>query len=287
MLNRYIFFTFLLFISTSAVAQFEKELARTDYVRIGKGNSSDEIAFERYSLGVTIPNKLNNKGSLLLHKIEYTNTNLNYKTTTSLNSELEDFQSVSYGLAYLRPLKNNWRLMAMLNPKISSNFKSSVSFEDIRLFGLLMLVKPINSKVTINAGLMYSSTLGSPAPIPFFNLNWKPNLNWTVNVGFPRFGAHYKLSEKTRLGVNVFVDGDNFVLSKDLFFNDEKMDNIKIMNMGGGLILKQKLTKQLNFNLSSGYTFYREFDFRDGKNSVKSYDLDNNFYLKVGVSLGL
>ncbi|MRT94250.1 hypothetical protein [Ancylomarina sp. 16SWW S1-10-2] len=59
------------------------------------------------------------------------------------------------------------------------------------------------------------------------------------------------------------------------------------MNIGGGLSLTQNLTKHLKLNVKSGYTFYRKFEFRDDEDAIMEFDLDNDLYLKVGLSIGL
>ncbi len=139
----------------------------------------------------------------------------------------------------------------------------------------------------LNFGVRYSTTIGRPFPLPTFSLMWKPNPKWTLNLGFPRIEAQYQLTKRTRIGTDFFMAGDNYTLGDDIAKNDNVIDNISVMNMGGGLKLTQKLSKFIKLNLSSGYTFYRKFEFLDGNDCVMSYDLDNNLYLKAGLSIGI
>lgn len=269
------------------MAQFDRELAGVDYVRLGDENSKNSVKFQKYSLRITIPKRLNEKGSFLINKFEYAKTVIDYSTGPSILKDLERFHTVSYTLGYRRSLKNNWSLIAMLTPQVSSNFRSSLGWEDIQLRGLVMFTKPIKPNLRLSLGLMYGVTTGIPLPLPIFSMMWKPAPKWEVNVGFPRFGVKYQLAPKTRLGADLFMVGDNFTLTKDLFYTDEKIDNIRIMNLGGGLSLTQKLTKHLKLKLNSGYTFYRKFEFLGGNDSVLEYNLDNDLYFKVGLSVGL
>jgi len=285
--KKYIVSILLLCLFIPAFAQFDRELAGVDYVRLGDENSRNSVKFQKYSLRLTIPKRLNDKGSFLINKFEYAKTSIDYSSGPSILKDLERFHTVSYTLGYRKSLKNNWSLIGMLTPQVSSNFRSSLEWEDIQLRGLVMFTKPIKPTLRLSLGVMYGTTTGVPLPLPVLSMMWKPAPKWEVNVGFPRFGVKYALTPKTKLSADLFMVGDNFTLTKDLFYTDKKIDNIRIMNLGGGLSLTQKLTKHLKLNLNSGYTFYRKFEFLGGTDSVLDYNLDNDLYIKVGLSVGL
>ncbi|MDE5423544.1 DUF6268 family outer membrane beta-barrel protein [Ancylomarina sp. DW003] len=287
MLKKYILIILVLCFCMPAFAQFEKELAGVDYVRLGDENSKNSVKFQKFSFRLTIPKRLNDKGSLLLNKFEYAKTSIDYSSGPSILKDLERFHTVSYTLGFRKPIKNNWSLIAMVTPQISSNFRSSLEWEDLQLRGLVMFTKPIKPTLRLSLGIMYGTTTGVPLPLPVFSMMWKPAPKWEVNVGFPRFGVKYAFTPKTKLSADLFMVGDNFTLTQDLFYTDQKIDNIRIMNLGGGLSLTQKLTKHLKLKLNSGYTFYRKFEFLGRKDSVLDYNLDNDMYFKVGLSVGL
>lgn len=278
---------FTLALSISAFAQFDRELVGLDYVRLGDENSKNSVKFQKYSLRLTIPKRLNDKGTFLINKFEYAKTSIDYSSGPSILKDLERFHTVSYTFGFRKPIKNNWSLIAMLTPQISSNFRSSLEWEDITLRGLVMFTKPVKPNLRLSLGVMYGATTGVPLPLPVFSMMWKPSTKWEVNVGFPKFGVKYAFTPKTKLSADLFMVGDNFTLTKDLLYTDQKIDNIRIMNLGGGLSLTQKLTKYLKLKLNSGYTFYRKFEFLGGKGSVLDYSLDNDIYFKVGLSVGL
>jgi len=285
--KKYIISILILCLCIPAFAQFDRELAGVDFVRLGDENSKNSVKFQKYSLRLTIPKRLNEKGSFLINKFEYAKTSIDYSSGPSIFKDLERFHTVSYTLGYRRSLKNNWSLVAMLTPQVSSNFRSSLEWEDIQLRGLVMFTKPIKPTLRLSLGVMYGTTTGVPLPLPVLSMMWKPAPKWEVNVGFPRFGIDYELGPKTKIGADLFMVGDNFTLTKDLFYINEKIDNIRIMNLGGGLKLSQKLSKYLKLKVQTGYTFYRKFEFLGGKDSVLDYNLDNDLYFRVGLSVGL
>ena len=287
MLKKYIVSILLLCLCMPAFAQFERELAGVDFVRLGDENSRNSVKFQKYSFRLAIPKRLNDKGSFLINKFEYAKTNIDYSSGPGILKDLERFHTVSYTLGYRKPLKNNWSLIGMLTPQISSNFRSSLEWEDVQLRGLLMFTKPIKPTLRLSLGVMYGTTTGIPLPLPVLSMMWKPAPKWKVNVGFPRFGVNYAMGPKTNLGADLFMVGDNFTLTKDLYYIDNKIDNIRIMNLGGGINFSQQLSKYLKFKFQTGYTFYRKFEFLGGRDSVLDYNLDNDMYFKVGLSVDL
>lgn len=280
-------------ISLIAQAQIDHEKYGADYVFIEKGSSDNagNISFEKYNFRVTFPHKLKKPGFTIFHKLNYSRTNIDYGITLLTKTELEHFHSIAYTFGFSKPLKNGWYLTTFISPNISSNFESSINFDEIRLFGMAIFSKAINKKknLILNIGALYSSTIGFPAPIPVASLRWKPDAKWTINFGFPQFDISYQATTTTTLGTNLFMSGENYTLTDDIVYdgNNTKIDNVSIMDIGGGLYLNQKITKMIKLNVNSGCTFYRNFEFKDGKDSVHDFNLDNNFFIKAGISIGI
>lgn len=274
-------------------AQLNKERYGADYTFIGKGSSNEggNVSFEKYDFRISFPKKLAKSRTMIFHKLEYAKTNIDYRTTLKINAEIENFHSVSYTLGFSKPIKKGWFLTAFISPSIASNFESSINFDELNLFGMILLSKPINKKknLILSLGALYSNTLGFPAPIPVASLMWKPNKKWTLSFGFPRFDINYKASKSTSIGTNLIMAGENFTLSNDISYEDgnKKIDNIRIRNIGGALYVNQKISKMLMLKINSGYTFSRNFEFNNGSDSLIDFDLDNNIYFKAGIAIGL
>jgi len=285
----------LLFLCSSLIAQaqIDHEKYGADYIFIGKGssNSGGDVSFEKYDFRASFPKKLEKPGSKIFHKLNYSKTNIDYGIIPLTGTELEHFHSIAYTFGFSKPLKNGWYLTTFISPNISSNFESSISFSELRLFGMALFSKAINKKknLILNLGALYSSTIGFPAPIPVASLMWKPDPRWVINFGFPQFDINYQATTSLTIGTSLFMSGENFTLTDDIVYdgNNTKIDNVSIMNIGGGLYLNKKITKIIKLNVNSGYTFYRNFEFKDGNDSVHDFNLDNNFYIKAGISIGL
>ena len=281
------------FVVTSAQAQMEKEDLTLNYSYIGSGNAEDanDISFSKFEAKGTLYRKVTKNRSLFFHTVSYANININYSDVLNIATELEQFHSFSYSVGASIPLKNDWRLTGIFSPTLASNFEGDVQFNDIQFLGIFFFGKTINKSknLYLNIGAMYSNTLGSPTPLPYFSLIWSPNKKFKYELGFPNTGITYKVNEKLSLGSKLFIAGDNLRLGDNLVYQNEStpIDNIRLTNFGWGLEADKKFGKHIKLKIAGGYTFSRKFEFNDGSKVVQDFNLDNNFYGTVGLSISL
>lgn len=279
------------FVFSSAQAQMEKEDLSLNYSYIGEGDSGShqKIAFSKFEAKANLYRKFTKKGALYFHTVSYANMNIDYSAELGIPTELEQFHSFSYSIGASVPLKNEWRLTGVFSPTLASNFEGDVQFNDLQFLGIIFFGKAINKSknLHLNIGAMYSNTLGSPTPLPYFSLTWKPNKQLTYELGFPNTGITYKVNEKLSLGSKLFIAGDNLRLGDNLVYQNEStpIDNIRLTNFGWGLEAQKKFGKHFKLKLAGGHTFSRKFEFNDGSKVVEDFDLDNNFYGTVGLSI--
>jgi len=288
---KFIFAIVLCACITSAQAQMEKEDLALDYSYIGSGNAgeSNEVSFNKFIAKGTIYRKVTKNRSLFFHTASYANININYSDALNVATELERFHSFSYSIGASIPIKNNWRMTAVFSPTLASNFEGNVKFSDLQYLGIIFFGKAINQSKSLylNIGAMYSNTLGSPTPLPYFSLIWSPNKKFKYELGFPNTGITYKANEKLSFGSKLFITGDNLTLGDNLTYKNQStpIDNIRLSNFGWGLDVKKKFNKHISLKVAGGYTFSRKFEFNDGSKVLQDFNLDNNFYGTVGLSI--
>jgi len=279
------------FAITSAQAQMEKEDLTLDYSYIGSGNADDnnEVSFNKFVAKGTVYRKVTKNRSLFFHTVSYANININYSDALNIATELEHFHSFSYSIGASIPMKKDWRMTAIFSPTLASNFEGNVKFSDLQYLGIVFFGKAINQSKSLylNIGAMYSNTLGSPTPLPYFSLIWSPNKKFKYELGFPNTGLTYKANEKLSFGSKLFISGDNLTLGNNLTFQNQAtpIDNIRLSNFGWGLDVKKKFNKHISLKVAGGHTFSRKFEFNDGSKVVTDFNLDNNFYGTVGLSI--
>ena len=281
----------MVFAVTSAQAQMEKEDLALDYSYIGSGNAGEynEVSFNKFVAKGTVYRKVTKNRSLFFHTASYASININYSDDLNIATELERFHSFSYSIGASIPMKNDWRLTAVFSPTLASNFEGDVKFSDLQYLGIVFFGKAINQSKSLylNIGAMYSNTLGSPTPLPYFSLIWSPNKKFKYELGFPNTGITYKANEKLSFGSRLFITGDNLTLGDNLTYLNETtpIDNIRLSNLGWGLNAKKKFNKHISLTIAGGYTFARKFEFNDGSKVVEDFNLDNNFYTNIGLSI--
>jgi hypothetical protein len=279
------------FAVTSAQAQMEKEDLALDYSYIGSGNAgeSNEVSFNKFIAKGTIYRKVTKNRSLFFHTASYANININYSDALNVATELEHFHSFSYSIGASIPMKNNWRLTAVFSPTLASNFEGNVKFNDLQYLGIVFFGKAINQSKSLylNIGAMYSNTFGSPTPLPYFSLIWSPNKKFKYELGFPNTGITYKANKKLSFGSKLFITGDNLRLGDNLTYQNQTtpIDNIRLSNFGWGLDVKKRFNKHISLKVAGGYTFSRKFEFNDGSKVLEDFNLDNNFYTNIGLSI--
>jgi hypothetical protein len=279
------------FMIPSAQAQMEKEDLTLNYSYIGSGNAgeSNDVSFNKFIAKGTVYRKVTKNRSLFFHTASYANININYSDALNVTIEMEHFHSFSYSIGASIPMKNNWRLTAVFSPTLASNFEGNVKFSDLQYLGIVFFGKAINQSKSLylNIGAMYSNTLGSPTPLPYFSLIWSPNKKFKYELGFPNTGITYKANENLSFGSKLFISGDNLTLGDNLTYQNQTtpIDNIRLSNFGWGLDLKKRFNKHISLKVAGGYTFSRKFEFNDGSKVLQDFNLDNNFYTNIGLSI--
>jgi len=280
-----------IFSITNTNAQMNQEDISLDYSYIGSGNTEDAnaVSFNKFVAKGTIYNKITKNKFIFFHTASYANININYSDALNIATELEQFHSFSYSIGTSIPMKKSWRFTAVFSPTLASNFEGKVRFNDLQFLGIAFFGKAINQSKSLylNIGAMYSNTLGSPTPLPYFNLIWYASNKLKYELGFPNTGVSYKVTEKLSLSSKLFIAGDNLSLGNNLVYQNQSthIDNIRLTNFGWGLEGKMKFSKHIGLKLAGGYTFSRKFEFNDGSNVVHDFKLDNNFYGTVGLSI--
>lgn len=273
-----------------------QDLLKLSAVHIGSGDTEldNEIAFTKYGIDLTIPQRLKSK-DFLFHSIKYSNLRVDYEIDpiSFTSSELERFDLFSYQLMFLDIRKDRMPIMLVFSPTLSSNFEEDIEFKDIQFYGLFAFMKKYDSGNMLQFGAMYSSSLGFPAPLPYISYNIKWDEKWTANIGFPQMKMAYQASSKNTFSVSMALTGEYMRLGKNLEisyreFNKEvvPIDNVRMQNIGMQFNWEHKLNSYSRFSIGGGYTFHRSFGFYDGNEKQKEFKLNNNLFVAASLSFG-
>lgn len=219
--------------------------------------------------------------------------NLNYKKVSfsyenhPVNSPVIDqAQYVDYSFFMIDSLNAKWKLAAMINPIIASDFESSLSKDDFIIGGILGLIRTVSVKLDWGFGLAYMSDFGAPIPLPFIYLDWKPNPKVIVKGIIPaNLLVGRKMNSWFDLGVELAVDGNRFHGSPTKFGNAKPFMRYSEGTLS--TLSRFHFKEWLHLNVYAGWGFFRNFEFYEGNNKEQSFDLKKVGYFSTQIVFGV
>lgn len=274
-----------------------RDLANVGYIYIGDGSVGDKtkIGFEKFYTSVTYPIKV--KKGAIFNSVKYSSVHIDYSNIPDLEdvtNNLTDFYTVSYSLGYFRVLSPKWKMMLSLSPTVSGLQHRPVNFESFNLYCNAIFIHPLNERLNLSVGLSYSTITGIPAPIPVAILSWDtPSKKWHFDMGIPRMNIIYKPTRYLEISTSMLMSGEYFHLEEKNTFkikNDNKEitpEDVKISNLAAGFKCKLKIYKMLNLQADVGYTFRRQYELLNDKKKVYDFNISNNIYTGLKLSLSI
>ncbi len=282
------FLVFALLINSIAFAQSWNRYDLNIRSRmVSNGDSDASFQTIRVSKNLfKLPLKKGEKGIISVG-VTYDYTHINFKQDNEILEEIENFHNVGLTLNYFRKLSPKWSLFGRLNPRLNSNFTDDIKGDDFyfNVFALLNYSKSKDSRLSF--GLVYSNTLGYPAPIPAINYWKRFNEKWEMELGFPRSSVTRSLSLKSKLVGYFEMQGYNGNISENIrnstFQKNREAERISYRDIITGIEYRYQV-KKFQLRLNSGYTVNRKFELQNSdKEAAYEFDMENNFNFGVGL----
>ncbi|WP_139254273.1 DUF6268 family outer membrane beta-barrel protein [Cellulophaga fucicola] len=291
MRNKSLLFVMLLcFVTVSAQIS---DFARVEYKLLPRGSSN--FGYSRIRAAVNYPIELKNSNYLLLG-LDYSNIEMSFDSDiVKFNTDIiQDFQMLEFNLAYIKKLKNDWRLGVRFTPGFSSNLGSKITFEDAVFAGDVVFINDKRDDTTIDkpyrliVGVSYSQNRGISFPLPFISYYRKFHPKWSYNLGVPKSNLQYHISKKSRLKLVTELDGFTANIQEGLPVNNEE-DLAKKINVSlilGGLRYEYKIKEHLEFFCNFSGVLMESAELRDKNNDkVSTVDKKNTVYFGTGLRI--
>ncbi|MCL5246214.1 DUF6268 family outer membrane beta-barrel protein [Cellulophaga sp. 20_2_10] len=291
MRNKSLLFVMLLgFVTVSAQIS---DFARVEYKLLPRGSSN--FGYSRIRVAANYPIELKNSNYLLVG-LDYSNIEMSFdsdivKFDTNI---IQDFQMLEFNLAYIKKLKNDWRLGVRFTPGFSSNLGSKITFEDAVFAGDVVFINDKRDDTTIDkpyrliVGVSYSQNRGISFPLPFISYYRKFHPKWSYNLGVPKSNLQYHISPKSRLKLVTELDGFTANIQEGLPVNNEE-DLAKKINVSlilGGLRYEYKIKKHLEFFCNFSGVLMESAELRNKSNDkVSTVDKKNTIYFGTGIRI--
>ena len=141
---------------------------------------------------------LKEKKLYLLNKIHYSYFKYDTKLESTALSNKEDFHSIAYTVGIIKILPRRWQLIANLTPTIASDFKESLSSDDLVIQTSILAMKRSGIHFEYGFGLSHTTRFGNAFIVPIVNLTYKKNKWETLMVIPAYFEQNYLFSKKNQ-----------------------------------------------------------------------------------------
>ncbi|WP_422859513.1 DUF6268 family outer membrane beta-barrel protein [Flagellimonas sp. S174] len=159
---------------------------------------------QNYGLNLSFAKPI--KKGVLGARLGYQLFSFDFNSSTNLVSlsTFEDMHSINTGVFYLRPLKNNWRMVVSVGTTLTSNFGDGISEEDFVFNAILGFTKRWgegNRFSNLLVGAFYGTQFGEPIVFPAVSFSQQLNEHWSYSLGIPVTGLTYRVNAKHSVAI--------------------------------------------------------------------------------------
>lgn len=179
-------------------------------------------------------------------------SNLNYRLmdfhydnkTIDDPNRIDKIHEIKSVIIIRRPIADKWSVLAIAMPTLASDFKKSVSFDDLILDGILGVSKRFGSQSNLEIGMgvhaLYS--FGETLITPGISVDYRSTNNkWLAQFYWPRLNVLYNVSANTQVGLAGSIDWTRFKLKNYQGYNGKEVDYAQFSTIHGGLQVHQRL----------------------------------------------
>ncbi|WP_438481156.1 DUF6268 family outer membrane beta-barrel protein [Oleiharenicola lentus] len=175
-----------------------------------RNGPAGSVAVHRYELSLSGRAALNDT-DLFAYGLAYTTNSLDLAPGTPLPDQLSE---LSLNLGYTRKFSQQWSGSVFLRPGLYGDLEDI----DGKTFNAPLLLTAAfaqSRELLWFFGLNLNAYSDNPV-LPIVGVRWQFAPDWTFNVGFPRTGVSYKLSETVTLHGGLTFQGGTFRITESL-----------------------------------------------------------------------
>lgn len=269
-----------------AYAQFD--IARVEAVHIPQGDNQD-FEFTKIRALFNVPIKLK-EGRHLILGADYSVIDIVQIEALDFSTKpLRDFQTFEFNFGLTQKLKNNWRMVAMAKPGVTTNSVKNTSFlKAMRLSGGLLFYKDekVNKNYDLLVGIFYNAFNGFSYPLPYLKYHKIINQKWSYDLGFPKMNLEYMVAPKHALKAYATIDGFNSNLIETLAITEGNVERFNARVVVAGLKYDYTIREHVEWYFATGYIFDSAINLRDrNAESLIKINSENAIYLRTGIRI--
>ncbi|WP_244160731.1 DUF6268 family outer membrane beta-barrel protein [Flavobacterium defluvii] len=244
-----------------------------------KTEPTDNINFTETNVGLLFSKEINPK-SRITNTLEYSNLNLNYDLDKyEPFQELDQFQKIQNKFEFSHQISNATKLNFGITPGF--NFQQNLSFSDFTLLGNFEISQQLSSKTTISIGAARTSIFGNPKFLPFASINYKPNDQTNLLIGFPNSAISYSNNIRNKFSLNNSFNGSFYNIQNSINQNASKA---VLSQMTTSFEYERNVDKNWFLNFKAGYDFDKKYKLTDDHNhTLYDFNISNGYVLGIGI----
>ena len=251
--------------------------------KVGKG----KIKMDEWSAEFQFAAPIIEKKLYLFNNLRYTNFTYDAVFDSADLNTTKNFHAIAYTAGFIKVLPKRWKLIFNFTPTIASDFKESLSSDDILIQASTLVTKRSSPYFEYGFGLAYTNSLGNPTAVPVINMTYKKN-KWKTLIALPAYlSQYYMFNENTQLGLKFAIYG-NLYNSEALnsFSSSYELNRVSYSRINIGPDFQTKLFKDFYLHIGTGIALRNILEFQDNDlNTELDFNVDNKFYFNVGIKL--
>jgi len=288
---KYIIYLVTLLMGADLMAQ-DIKLAGVEYFNYPKAAVKDvsgngEISFQEFGAYVNFPKALKNNKTVIVNGLNYGLVSATLLDNDAAVDYERTFHRISYDFMVIHRLQNDWTVTGRLAPTLASDFKESLSWDDYIMQGSLIAVKRLNPHTSIGGGLVYTTNLGTPLPLPGFQMRYNKDRHHLL-IFLPAvidYGYQLDAANKWKIGFRTGLNGANFNVSAEQDNIGMEMDRLKYFRANLGPVINYKITKMIQIEAFGGLSALRNYRFEDKQDNEYKYDSEVSGFFNIGIAI--
>lgn len=201
------------------------------------------------------------------------------------DTQIDEVHGLEYTATVMHALGERWSGLLMITPGLYSDFEGDLTGDDFNVSGAVAAIKRHSETLSYGFGAAYTLRFGEPFPVPLVAVNWTPSRRTRLDLLLPAYAEFwYAPRSWVEFGLAARASGGQYHGDPDSFDPDNPQLLYSSATAGPSVVFH--LGEIVHLRVDAGTTLFRRFDFNDGDDELRSIDLENSGFVRLGLTVG-
>lgn len=250
--------------------------------------SGNKFQLNTYDAWLPVP-PLKIGGTSIFSNLNYRLMDFNYDNERVNDpNRIESIHEIKSVIIIRYPISSKWSILGIAMPTLATDFKKSVSFDDLILDGILGVSRKFGPKsnLEIGFGVHALHSFGETLITPGISIDYRSSNNKLLaQFYWPRLNVLYNVSANTQVGLAGSIDWTRFNLKNYHGYSGQEIDYAQFSTIHGGLQVHQRLIGGIWLQVQGGMGLlnrYEQFDTQ--QKTVNDFSISNMAYGKAALT---